>query len=327
MPKLEDVAQLAGVSKTTVSRVLNRRGYLSQTTIDKVYAAMDQLDYHPNVVARQLYHHKTDLIGILLPSVADPFFGELTTSLENQLYQQGFKVLIGNSMNNSRKEADYLDQLLIKQVDGLIVGTHNQGLSQYQKKNLPIVAIDRVVNQDIPIIASDNFHGGQLATQHLLDQGVTKIIHTNGPHDLATPAQQRRQAYEQVMQEQQLSPVTYELDFNISAAAKRRVFQKIFQEHPDVEAIFAANDTDAILICQVALEFGRRVPDDLLVVGYDGTTLLQNLFPQLTTVVQPIAQLAQLAVEVLQQRLHGQATDPEYILPVKWHAGQTGLRK
>ncbi|AXX65465.1 LacI family transcriptional regulator [Bombilactobacillus bombi] len=323
MPKLEDVAKRANLSKTTVSRVLNKRGYLSQKTIDKVYQAMEELDYHPNVVARQLYKNKTDLIGILLPTVANPFFGELTAALEDRLYQQGFKVIIGNSMNNPQKEADYLQQLLIKQVDGLIVGSHNQGIQQYRHAGLPVVSIDRIMNQDIPVIASDNYRGGQLATERLIAQGVRKIIHTNGPHDLATPAQRRRLAYEDSMKEHNLQPITYELDFNISTVDKDKVFQRIFVEHPDVEAIFASNDTDAVQIIQLAQASGRQVPRDLLVIGYDGTQLVRELVPQLTTIIQPIAQIAQTAVEVLQRRLAKQTTQKEYLLPVSLWAGTT----
>ncbi|RHW48648.1 LacI family transcriptional regulator [Bombilactobacillus bombi] len=324
MPKLEDVAKRANLSKTTVSRVLNKRGYLSQKTIDKVYQAMEELDYHPNVVARQLYKNKTDLIGILLPTVANSFFGELTAALEDLLYQQGFKVIIGNSMNNPQKEADYLQQLLIKQVDGLIVGSHNQGIQQYRHAGLPVVSIDRIMNQDIPVIASDNYRGGQLATERLIAQGVRKIIHTNGPHDLATPAQRRRLAYEDSMKEHNLQPITYELDFNISTVDKDKVFQRIFVEHPDVEAIFASNDTDAVQIIQLAQASGRQVPRDLLVIGYDGTQLVRELVPQLTTIIQPIAQIAQTAVEVLQRRLAKQTTQKEYLLPVSLWAGTTG---
>lgn len=323
MPKLEDVAKRANLSKTTVSRVLNKRGYLSQKTIDKVYQAMEELDYHPNVVARQLYKNKTDLIGILLPTVANPFFGELTAALEDRLYQQGFKVIIGNSMNNPQKEADYLQQLLIKQVDGLIVGSHNQGIQQYRHAGLPVVSIDRIMNQDIPVIASDNYRGGQLATERLIAQGVRKIIHTNGPHDLATPAQRRRLAYEDSMEEHNLQPITYELDFNISTIDKDKVFQRIFVEHPDVEAIFASNDTDAVQIIQLAQAGGRQVPRDLLVIGYDGTQLVRELVPQLTTIIQPIAQIAQTAVEVLQRRLAKQTTQKEYLLPVSLWTGTT----
>ncbi|MCH4171287.1 MAG: LacI family DNA-binding transcriptional regulator [Lactobacillus sp.] len=323
-PKLEDVAKLAAVSKTTVSRVLNNRGYLSQKTIDKVHAAMAELDYHPNVVARQLYKNQTNLIGILLPSVANPFFGELTDTLERLLYQAGYKVLIGNSMNDPQKEAAYLNQLLSRQVDGLIVGTHNQHIQAYQNPGLPVVAIDRVMNADIPVIASDNYQGGQLATTHLIDRGAKKIIHTNGPEDLKTPAQRRRSAYEATMVAHDLTPITYTVDFNIPSAAKKAVFRRIFAEHPDVEAVFAANDVDAALIQQVAGEFGRQVPQDLMIVGYDGTNLMRTVLPNLTTIVQPIEGMSKMALQVLTQRINKEPTDKEYILPVKLWPGQTG---
>ncbi|BDR58534.1 LacI family DNA-binding transcriptional regulator [Xylocopilactobacillus apicola] len=324
MPKLEDVAKRANLSKTTVSRVLNNRGYLSQKTIDKVYQAMEELNYHPNVVARQLYKNKTDLIGILLPTVANPFFGELTAFLEDDLYQQGFKVLIGNSMNNPQKEADYLQQLLIKQVDGLIVGTHNQGIEQYHQSGLPIVAIDRIMNEDIPVIASDNYRGGILATERLIERGAKKIIHTNGPNDLETPAKRRREAYEQVMKAHNLSPITYEVDFNITPADKVKILRRIFLEHPDVEAIFASNDTDAAQIMQIAQNLGRQIPRDLLLIGYDGTQIVRELLPQLTTVIQPIDQMAKKSVAVLKQRLAQESTKKEYLLPVKLQEGTTG---
>ncbi|MBA1395371.1 LacI family transcriptional regulator, partial [Lactobacillus sp. XV13L] len=125
-------------------------------------------------------------------------------------------------------------------------------IQQYRHQGLPVVAIDRVMNQDIPVVASDNYRGGQMATQRLIEHGACKIIHTNGPHDLATPAQRRRQAYEDVMHAHNLQPITYEVDFNVSTQVKDQVFRRIFEEHSNVEAIFASNDTDAVQIMQLA---------------------------------------------------------------------------
>ncbi|MDO4680587.1 MAG: LacI family DNA-binding transcriptional regulator [Aerococcus sp.] len=323
-PKLEDVAKLAHVSKTTVSRVLNQRGYLSEKTIARVYEAMRELNYHPNAVARQLYKKHTNLIGLLFPTIANPFFGELTEALEKKLYDQGYKVIIGNSMNNPQKEAHYLNQLLTKQVDGLIVGTHNQGIQEYHYENLPIVAIDRNMNEDIPVIESDNYHGGEIATERLIASGATHILHTNGPVDLETPAKRRREAYEVTMKKHHLTPITVTLDFNISYAEKRAIFMKMFQDYPEMEAVFASNDVDAALIMDIAAEKGLRIPDDLKVIGYDGTQIVQNLLPTLTTIVQPIDALAQTAVNVLKQRLNGDETDSEYLLPISLKVSTSG---
>ncbi|MDO4669938.1 MAG: LacI family DNA-binding transcriptional regulator [Aerococcus sp.] len=323
-PKLEDVAQLAGVSKTTVSRVLNQRGSLSQKTIDKVYRAMKELNYQPNAVARQLYKQKTQLIGLLFPTIANPFFGELTEELEKLLYRQGFKVLVGNSMNDPQKEANYLNQLLTKQVDGLIVGTHNQGIKEYNYEKLPVVAIDRSVNKDIPIIESDNYQGGVLATERLIQKGAKRILHTNGPSSLETPAKKRRLAYEDTMRKYALEPETITIDFNISYDEKKAILAQIFMDYPDTEAVFASNDIDAALILQLAKEYKKRVPEDLMVIGYDGTKMIQNVLPELTTIVQPIESIAKTAVDVLKKRLNDEETALEYCLPICLKEGRTG---
>lgn len=322
-PKLDDVAKLANVSKTTVSRVLNKRGYLSQETIDKVYDAMEKLNYQPNTVARQLYNKKTNIIGLLFPTVSNPFFGELVEELEKKIYIQGYKVIIGNSMNDPEKEKNYLNQLLSNQVDGLIVGTHNQNIQQYQNENLPIVAIDRIMNQDIPVIESDNYSGGKQATERLIQKGANKIIHTTGPDTLDTPANRRREAYEETMISHGLQPIHYSVDFNISYTEKSKIFNQIFIDHPDVDGIFASNDVDALLIMQIAKKFNKSIPEDLLIVGYDGSKIMRNMFPNLTTIVQPIEEIADKALEVLNLRLEKQETLSEYILPVSIWNGST----
>ena len=326
-PKLEDVAKRANVSKTTVSRVLNNRGYLSQKTIDNVYKAIEELNYQPNVVARQLFQKKTNIVGLLFPTVANPFFSELVEALEKKLYEIGYKVLIGNSMNNKEKETNYLNQLLSDQVDGLIVGTHNQGIQEYKYQNLPIVAIDRVMNEDIPVVESDNYNGGKLATKLLIAQGAKNIIHTNGPIDLQTPANRRRLAYEDTMKAYQLIPRTVTLDFNISYVKKKQIFFQMFEDYPKIDGIFASNDIDAALILQVAKEKGLNVPADLLVVGYDGTLMTRSILPDLTTVIQPINDIADTAVAILMKRINKEEKKKEYILPVTLWMGKTSVKK
>lgn len=321
-PKLEDVAAAAGVSKTTVSRVLNHRGYLSEKTIAKVQKAMQELDYRPNIIARQLYKQRTDLVGMIFPTVDNPFFSQLEAEMERQLYRNDYKVLIGNSQNDPAKEENYLQQLLTHQVDGLIVGTQNRGLIGYQHANLPVVAIDQVVGKNIPVVSSDNYQGGLLATQRLLDDGCRHIIHTNGPLGLDTPTQKRREAYEHLMTKNNLPAITYHLDFNISTIDKERVFRRIFEEHPEVDGIFAANDTDASTIINLASEYGKRIPEDLKIVGYDGSNVTRLLLPGLTTIQQPIDEMADLAVQLLQARINGQNVK-SVVLPVTIWNGKT----
>lgn len=320
--KLDDVAKEAGVSKTTVSRVLNRRGYLSDKTIAKVEAAMAKLNYRPNVIARQLFKQETRLVGLIFPTIDDPFFGQLESALENELYQRGYKVLIGNSQNNPDKERSFLRQLLNRQVDGLIVGAHNEEITEYQQTTLPIVSIEQIVSKNVPVVSSDNYHGGLLATQRLLDDGCQHIIHTNYPENIPTPNHERRLAYEHLMKEHDRVPVTYHISFDDPVDKKRAVIRRIFEEHPDVDGIFADNDTNAGLIMNIAREYGRLIPEDLRVIGYDGANATRILLPQLTTIQQPINRMAKVAVDLLQRRLKGEEADST-MLPVKLIDGGT----
>lgn len=322
-PKLDDVAKLAGVSKTTVSRVLNNRGYLSEKTIKKVFTAMKALHYQPNDIARQLFNKETKLIGLIFPTIANPFFGQMAYQLETKLFNKGYKVLIGNSKNDPKKEETYLQKLIANQVDGLIVGAHNKGIEEYNNANLPIVAIDRIMNKDIPVISSDNYDGGKKAMEILLARGARHIVHVNGPSDLASPAQERRRAYEEMMRARNLPVVTYTVDFNLSEAEKIKVFRKIFQNNKQVDAVFASNDVDASLIIKLAKEYHKRVPEDLLVVGFDGTDIVRLFKPELTTIVQPIEQIAEAAVETLMDKIAGKETPLKVVLPVTVHKGET----
>ena len=128
--KLTDVAKLAGVSPTTVSRVINNYGYLSQKTIDKVHQAMGELNYQPNGLARSLQGKSTQLIGLVFPSVSHPFFGELIETLERKLFVQGYKVILCDSEKDPEKERAYLRMLAANKVDGVITGSHNLAINE-----------------------------------------------------------------------------------------------------------------------------------------------------------------------------------------------------
>lgn len=322
--KLEDVAARAGVSKTTVSRVLNQRGYLSQATIKKVHQAMAELHYRPNAIARSLVKQENYLVGLVFPTVNDPFFGQLEAKLDEILYRDGTRVLMGNSQNNPQKEEQYLKLLLNHQILGLIVGAHNPEIVKYPEIDLPIVSIERYVGRHIPVVTSDGYQGGQLATQRLIDDGCIKIIHTNNyPHQATSTNKQRRRGYEDTMREQGLAPCTYEVQFDAPLAAKRAVFERLFADHPDVDSIFADNDLNAGLIISIAHQRGLRVPEDLKVVGYDGTDTSRAIMPELTTIQQPVDEMATAAVRLLKRRIAGEQDVASVTLPVKLLAGTT----
>ncbi|WP_047983544.1 LacI family DNA-binding transcriptional regulator [Ornithinibacillus californiensis] len=298
--KLEDVAKLAGVSPTTVSRVLNNRGYISDKTRKKVEDAVEELNYYPNDIARSLFKKRTNFIGLIVPTINNPFFSELSFYIEKISSNLGFKVILCNSLGEFEKEKSYATMLIRHQVDGIIVCSYNRGIEAYDNPRLPIVAIDHYLSPTIPVVGSDNYQGGYLAVKHLIDQGCKKIIHINGPGDLETPTQNRRKAYEEIVD----NPITYELNNLFNEEETAKTIRKIFRDHPDVDGIFASDDITAAVCLNVADELNISIPNDLKVVGYDGTDTVLSLLPHLTTIQQPIEEIANTAVLILNKLIN-----------------------
>ncbi|WP_221568234.1 LacI family DNA-binding transcriptional regulator [Pseudalkalibacillus sp. A8] len=318
-PKIEDVAKVAGVSPTTVSRVLNNRGYIGEKTREKVYRAMEQINYYPNEIARSLFIKKTFLIGLIFPTTNNPFYGQLIFHLENIAASLGYKVLLCNSQGREDKEKSYLKMLQRNQVDGIIAGAHNKGIKEYEDPTLPVVGIDRYLSEKIPVVSSDNYDGGKLATQLLIDKGCKNIIHINGPLSLETPANLRRKAYEDVMKANQLKPLTYEYVLDNS------IFPRLFEENPNVEGIFASDDIIASHVIREAKNRNIKIPENLKIIGYDGTETTKLLLPELSTVEQPIKEIATKALEILMNQINKEDDDihPETILPVRLIESET----
>jgi LacI family sucrose operon transcriptional repressor len=317
-PKISDVAEKAGVSKTTVSRVLNNRGYISQETKDAVYGAMKELNYFPNDVARSLFNKKTNLIGLILPTVNNPFFSELAFYIESICSEKGYKVLLCNSLHSKDNEERYLDMLLRNQVDGIIVCSHNRGLNHYNHGKMAVVAIDHYLSPAIPVVGSDNYNGGKLATELLLEKGCQHIVHINGPIELETPANLRRKAYEDVIRESGREPIVYENHQSFDQKAYSNLFDQIFAEQPEVDGVFASDDLIAATFIQYVKKKGLHIPEDIKVVGYDGSETVQAFLPELTTIQQPIKEIAYECVRILSEQIDGAADHEaeEVSLPV-----------
>lgn len=321
-PNIHDVAKIAGVSSTTVSRVLNNRGYISDKTKEKVYKAMEEINYFPNDLARSLYRKRTNLIGLIIPNSSNPFFGELAFHIEGICASMGYKMLLCNSLNRKDKEEKYLEMLIRNQVDGVIAVTYNRGIFNDHKQNLPIVAIDHYLSEAIPVVGSDNYDGGKRATERLIEKGCRYIVHINGPIELETPANLRRRAYEDVMREHGREPLTYEVPFDQNY---QEVITKLFDEHPSTDGVFASDDLMAAAVITEAKTRGKQIPTQLKVIGYDGTEAIQAILPELTTIQQPIQLIAKTAIDILTKKIEGNFDDLplETYLPVQLLEGGT----
>lgn len=313
---IKDVAKKAGVSVTTVSRVLNNRGYISEEMKNKVMRAIDELHYTPNEIARSFFTNETRFIALIIPTTKNPYFGELTFHIEKLLAQMGYNLFICNSLNDIENEKKYLKLLKERRVDGIIVGSHNIDISEYANLENKIVSIEREITKDIPIIQSDNYMGGELATKELINQDCKNILCVVGDKNILTPANDRSEAYKQVMLNYKLKSNIIEIPFNYTFERKIEIIKSILLTGK-YDGVFAGDDVMAKLFINTAKEMGINIPQKLKVVGFDGTEMIRLMNPEISTIKQPINLLAKAAVETLIDLINGRETEKQIILPVE----------
>lgn len=307
-PTLADVAKEAGVSLTTVSRVLNNRGYLSQATKDAVAAAIRKLGYRPNQVARALHGKRTQTIGLIVPTVALPFFGEVAVEVENALAEHGYRILICNSLGKPERERDYLELLVGNRVDGIIAGAHNEDLEEYHSIRMPIVTLDRSLSPRIPNVRCDNEAGGRMATERLLKGGSLRpALLTSRSH----PLNLRERGYRAACAEAGVEPVVLEVPFHTPEAERPAlVAERLDGVIGMIDAVFATDDLAAAEVLEWARRRDIPVPDNLRVIGFDATSALRRALPGLTTIRQPIPLMAKEAVRLLLERIDAPRSAP-----------------
>ncbi|MFT9370572.1 LacI family DNA-binding transcriptional regulator [Paenibacillus polymyxa] len=318
MATIHDVALKAGVSVTTVSRVMNNRGYISETTRKKVFDAMEELNYQPNEIARSLLRKQSNIIGLIIPNVSHPFFSELANQVEYCAYQQGCKVLLCNSHMDPVKEKVYIDMLKRNRVDGIIMGSHTLEVEEYRHLNSPIVTFDRQIDPYIPYISSDNYRGGELATELLIRKGCRKIAHICGNLELNMLSNERTKAFKDVVDRHSIEHVIVQTDLNVFDQKEyERMISKLVHEHPDVDGVFATSDIIAAFALKEYIRAGRHVPENVRIVGFDDVSAASWLTPELTSVRQPIAEIGRLAVELIRRQAEGEQVQPVNRLPVE----------
>lgn len=325
MPNIKDVANLAGVSVTTVSRIMNNRGYISEETKNKVYNAMEKLNYHPNEIAKSLYTKKSKLIGLILPDISTPFYAEETKYIEEYLYMNGYKLMLCNASNNCIREKEYISMLQRNQVDGIIIGSHTLRLEEYMKLKLPIVALDRYLGKDIPVVSADHVQGGTLAANELIRAGCKNVLQFEGNSQVKTPANERHSAFADVMKKNNITCSSIEFPVNFFSFDNYPSFiRKALDNYPNIDGVFAG-DTVAFAVIKELLSRNFNIPEDIKVVGYDGIAFCSIASPTLTTIKQPIREIANSTVSTLLYLINNNNTIvPDDIkLPVMLSQGQT----
>ncbi len=318
MPTLKDVAERAGVTVTTVSRILNNRGYIAEATRKKVKRAMQELDYHPNEVARSLSKKKTRVFGIIVPSLVHPFFCEVVNFLEYYASRAGYKIMLCNSGHKKEKEHEYIDMLKSNKVSGIILSSRTENIDKLLSDNLPVITFERIISSRISSVSCDNYQGGELAVRHLLEVGCKNLIHISGMHNILMPADARRDAFISVCEENQIPyQVFCAVEEQFQSLQYEDYLEKIILENPQADGIFASSDVIAAEVISVCSKNNIRIPEDMKLVGFDDVILSTLVTPKLTTIHQPIEQMCACAIDTLIHQIDDGFLPSKTVLPVK----------
>lgn len=313
MPTIYQVAERAGVSLSTVSRVLNGKASVNKVLKERVEKAVKELDYRPNSVARSLANNRTDSVGVLVPELNAPFFGDLMQAVESTLRAADKHVIISVGRNCLETEKDAVEFLISRNCDALIM--HAEALSdeyllELNQSKLPVALVNRQV-EGLPEACTslDNEKGGYLATRHLLELGHKDIAYISGPTDKCD-ASLRLEGHKRALSEAGL-PINPQLIFNGDYSeedGKIGLLELMARDVP-FTALVCANDWMASGAISCARDLGMSLPHDLSVVGFDDVVFAHHVFPRLTTVSNPIAEMAEMSAKYILNKVYGQANN------------------
>ena len=325
MANIQEVAKRAGVSISTVSRVLNGTARVNENVKERVLAAIEELDYRPSRAARSLRANHSTIIGLLISDIQNLFFMDLIKGVEDIAQRSGYSVLLCNSDENPQREHQNLDVLYDERVAGLIiVPTREQlrDLERFLERNIPIVAVDRrIKGKHIDAVLVDNIRGAQEAVAHLIANGYRRIGAITGPKTITT-GYERLVGYRQALEEAGIAhdPQLEKLGF-FREASGRQATNELLTLHPRVEALFVGNNLMTMGALDALHAHGLRVPDDMALIGYDAMPWAALGSISLTTVTQPAYELVTTAALRLFQRLQDPGTQArqEIILTATLH--------
>lgn len=314
---IADVAAKAGVSPATVSRVMTGRANVSSDLRDRVLAAIQEVGYKPNLIARSLASKSTGMLGLIVPEIEHPFYGTIADATETATYERGYVLLVASAHENLARERAYVDAVVNRWVDGLIFVRvqAEENVSYLHELGIPLVILDRSIGKaDVPFVGVDNVVVGYTATKHLIDLGHRHILHLSGPLRFVI-ARERLQGYRQALEEADIPydpSLCLECDYRIPLG--RAAVRSLLAKGSSFTAIFAGSDYLAIGSMQALADAELRVPADVSVVGVDDIAPAALVSPPLTTVAQPLRQMAATAVDLLLMIIHGRQDAQRRIL-------------
>lgn len=306
-PTVSEVARAAGVGTTTVSRVINGGERVSPKTLAHVQRIIEKLGYRPNQAARVLKGHRTKTIGLVIPSIADPFFSSCAEAVQAVALANDSLLIVTTSHNDPHTEIENFEILINHRVDGLIVApanSHGEALRDLVKRiSIPIVAVDRPISGSlVDSVVTDNFAGAKLATQHLIGHGYRRIVCLTGESTLFT-IQERIRGYRAAVES---AGLTFTLNTSVKdyRSAEYAIESMLAGPNPP-DALFTLKNSTTIYAFEALQKLNVSVPKVIALLGFDDFELAATVRPSISVVQQPVEEIGRVAAELLFDRLLG----------------------
>lgn len=318
MATIADVAKLAGLSRATVSRVINNHPYVSDEKKKLVKEAMEALHYYPNSTAQKLRSQKTETIAVLVPILTNPFFAYLLEGIDTVANERGYHLLVCQTRYSQEKEIYFLNLLKTKQVDGIILTSIEndwnkiEGFSEFG----PIVLCNEFETRaNVPTVRLDQVYGGYIGTRHLIEKGHTKIAYCKAKYgkNFSKLTMERELGYKMALAEYNI-PVREEFiireDTDIEGG--KMTLRKMLSLKERPTAIFTGSDMVAAGVITEAKANGLRVPEDIAVIGFDDQPIAEMIEPQITTIKQPILEIGHKASKLMMDIIEKKNQENEF---------------
>lgn len=316
--RMRDVAEMAGVAVTTVSRVLTDPRQVSPKTLEAVTKAIEKLGYLPNRAAGSLRSNRSNTIAVLVPNISHSAFAETLQGMADHFRDHGYQLLIGHTGYSLKEEEDLVATLLSRRPDGIVLTgyTHTEATTRLLKSaRIPVVEMWNVCDEPLDIMVGySNFEAARTMTRHILERGYERVGYIGGVVMDNDRTRRREEGYMAALEEAGIKVDRERMertDFEFSAGA--RSFQKIMRQRPDTQAIFASSDILAIGILLECAKLGWHVPDRLAVAGFDDSSMARLMTPSLTTIRVHKYEIGHKAAELILERISisAQSTEPQ----------------
>ena len=292
---IRDIAKRANVSVATVSRAINNKGYVHPETKKIVDEVVKEMGYTPNQLARLLLKMQSGIIGIIIPHIDSPFISEMIGSIEQEALNNGYKVMLCITNNDSDRELEYIRIFEQYRIDGLIVCSNLLNPEKLIALNIPTVTVDHIIDPNIPSITTDNIGGGRMAAEALIRSGANNFVLFRGPSFLITTSERTLGFVETVKKHD--FPYEY-YDFDLLNPDYKFMFNYLLN-NPQINGIFTLSDTLGVITAGILNKIGRRLGEDIFLVSFDGLPISKWIYPALTVVSQPIKYIGVEAMATL----------------------------